>query len=88
MSAEKKTSVSPITYASTDDPPILIVHGSADVIVPIQHAEKLHARMTEVKGKSELFRIDGGRHNVAGGGHPKAVARSLEFLKIHLKISD
>ncbi len=31
--------ISPVTHASADDPPTLIVHGDADTLVPIQQAE-------------------------------------------------
>ena len=37
MSPEKKNDVSPLHFVSSDDPPILIVHGDADKIVPIEH---------------------------------------------------
>jgi acetyl esterase/lipase len=86
MDAEKKTSVSPITFASADDPPVLIVHGTADVIVPMAHAEALHKKLQEVKGKTELFAIEKARHNVAGAGHPEAVKRANEFFAKHLKL--
>lgn len=31
--------ISPVTHASADDPPTLIIHGDADTLVPIQQAE-------------------------------------------------
>jgi acetyl esterase/lipase len=85
MDVEKKKSVSPITFASADDPPVLIVHGTADDIVPMAHAEALHKRLQEVKGKSELFAIEKARHNVAGAGHPEGVKRANAFFAEHLK---
>ena len=33
MKEERMRSVSPLTYVSADDPPMMIVHGDADVIV-------------------------------------------------------
>ena len=31
--------ISPITHVSPDDPPTLIIHGDADVLVPLQQSE-------------------------------------------------
>lgn len=84
MDEEKKTSVSPITFVSKDDPPILIVHGDADVIVPVQHALDLDAALDAVGADSELFLVKEGRHDVAGAGEPASVERSEAFLGEHL----
>ncbi len=88
MDAEKKADVSPITFASKDDPPILMVHGDADVIVPVRHARDLDERMEKVEGDSDLLIIEGGNHAIAGARHPKAVKQSVAFLKEHLLASD
>lgn len=61
-------SVSPITFASQDDPPIMQVHGDNDDIVPIEHAQNLHEKLQEVDVTSELVVIPGGNHGVAGAG--------------------
>lgn len=45
--------ISPITHASPDDPPTLIVHGDADKLVPIQQAEVLVARLKELGVQAE-----------------------------------
>jgi acetyl esterase/lipase len=84
MDAEKKANVSPITFASKDDPPILIVHGDADVIVPVRHARDLDERMEQAEADSDLLIIEGGNHSIAGARHPKAVKESVAFLKEHL----
>lgn len=88
MDAGKKSSASPITYASADDPPVLLVHGTADAVVPVQHAEVLHARLRKVKSKTELFKIEGAGHNVCNATNPKAVKRAMAFLNEHLKLVD
>lgn len=84
MEPAKKVSVSPITYVSKDDPPILLVHGDEDVIVPIRHARDLHARMTKAGASSELFVVQGGTHRVAGARGEAVVDRSTAFMKEHL----
>ena len=37
--------VSPIDYVSADDPPVLLVHGDADTLVPIRNSERMHAAL-------------------------------------------
>ncbi len=84
MDTEKMASVSPISYASKDDPPILLVHGDEDAVVPIRHARDLQKSMNAVGGNSELFIVKGGKHNVAGAGGVPVGERSTAFVKEHL----
>ena len=37
--------VSPITHVSPDDPPTMIIHGDADVLVPLQQSESFIAKL-------------------------------------------
>lgn len=84
MDAEKKADVSPITYASADDPPILIVHGDADDVVPIEHGEDLDEKLDAMGADSELFVVKGGNHSVSGGGGEEAEAHAIAFVRGHL----
>lgn len=86
MEQGRQTSVSPITYASADDPPALLVHGDADNVVPIEHAQRLEASLRDLGADAELFVVKGGKHNVAGAGHPEAAERATAFIKEHLGI--
>ncbi len=84
MSPEKKKDVSPLQFVSPDDPPILIVHGDADKIVPIEHARVLDTALEKAKVSTELFIVKGGNHGIAGAGHPAAVNRASAFMRKHL----
>lgn len=75
--------VSPISFVSRDDPPIMQVHGDKDVIVPIQHAENLHKKLEATGVKSELVVISGGNHGVAGAGDTVS-KRATEFVTKYL----
>ncbi len=88
MSAELKTSVSPISHVSQDDPPILLVHGDADDIVPIEHARRLDAKLDEAGVVSDLHVVEGGEHNVAGAGGEAVAEKVTAFLKKHLAIGE
>ncbi len=47
--------------------PVLLIHGTADEVIPPSHSERLHAAAPE--GMSELWLVDGARH-----GEPRALA--------------
>ncbi len=84
MDAKAKEDVSPITFVSSDDPPILLLHGDKDSTVPIEHSRRL---LEQLKGKhvqSELIVVKGANHSVAGAG-PHVTQRAAEFVKEHLK---
>jgi acetyl esterase/lipase len=46
--------ISPINHVSSDDPPILIIHGDKDFLVPIQQAQTFVAKMKDVGAVAEL----------------------------------
>jgi acetyl esterase/lipase len=53
---------SPVTYASPDDPPILLVHGDADMTVPYEQSEFLFAALQAQGVTTRLIRVPGGDH--------------------------
>ena len=83
MDAKAMQDVSPITFVTADDPPILQVHGDKDDIVPIEHARNLDERLKSVGVASELVVIPGANHGVAGAG-PQVTERATAFVKEHL----
>ncbi len=54
--------ISPINAVSADDPPVIIIHGDKDVLVPKQQAESIIARFKEEKVTCELIIKAGGGH--------------------------
>lgn len=74
--------VSPLTYVRPGLPPILIIHGDADTIVPFEQATRLASALKAAGDQTELFRVPGGWH----GGFSVdwqllAWARVIAFLK-------
>jgi acetyl esterase/lipase len=55
--------VSPISYVSGDDPPALILHGTADALVPVAQSQILHQRLRDAKVHTELRVIEGAPHS-------------------------
>jgi len=53
---------SPVTHASAGDPPMLIVHGDEDQLVPIGQASKMIDRLTAVDVQAKLFIAKGKGH--------------------------
>jgi len=88
MSAKLKNDVSPLHFVSKDDPPILIVHGDADVIVPYEHATVLEKALKKAGVPVELIRVKNGRHNVAGAGIGKTPEQAAKFMRQHLLGND
>jgi acetyl esterase/lipase len=84
MSAEKKKDVSPLSFVSKDDPPFLIVHGDADVIVPVEHAKELDSALQAAQVPTELYVVKGGNHGVAGAAEPGAAKRADAYMREHL----
>ncbi len=73
---------SPVTYASADDPPFLIVHGTDDPLVPFSQAELLYAALKKAGAKPLLVKIQGGGHGIGG---PEVSQRVRAFLDRHLR---
>lgn len=85
MSVKLIKDVSPISFASKDDPPLMQVHGDQDVIVPVRHAQKLHEKLKEVGAPSQLVVVTGGNHSVAGA-RDEVSQRATEFVRRHLML--
>jgi acetyl esterase/lipase len=74
---KERTRLSPITHVSPDDPPVLFVHGDADVVVDLNASQRLHAALQEKKVKSELHVIPGAAHVFPDAAH---ATRAMDAL--------
>ena len=54
--------ISPINAVSSDDPPVIIIHGDKDVLVPKQQSESIIAKFKEAGVTNELIIKEGGGH--------------------------
>ena len=76
---------SPITFIDAQDPPMLLIHGTKDLIVPFEQAQELISHCREKNATAELIPIEGGGHG--GGGDAKDMANSVaslfKFLRQH-----
>lgn len=76
---------SPITYASKGAPPVLMFHGTFDVVVPVTHSEALHKKLQDAGATSELITLFAEGHGWNGKTFTKSVSQALTFLDTHLK---
>lgn len=63
------------------DRPILLIHGSEDSIVPVEHSRRL-AKASG--GRAQLIEIEGGDHNTLQDTHPEVRTMVSEFFAAHL----
>jgi acetyl esterase/lipase len=82
---EAALSASPVTYASKDAAPLLIVHGTNDTTVPLEQAELLYAALKKAGAEATFVKIIGGTHGVPGSGGPELLKRVQAFFDKHLR---
>lgn len=76
---------SPIEYVTKDDPPVLMIHGTADIVVPIVHSERMLEKLKETGVKAELITVKGEGHGWGGAAATKTTQDAIKFLDEHLK---
>jgi fermentation-respiration switch protein FrsA (DUF1100 family) len=73
-----------IDYAPSINSPVMLIHGTADQIVPFNHSERLFEALPPHTRARPLF-IDGmGHNNVHAAVRPMFVDRLTEFLEEHV----
>lgn len=73
----------PITFASGDDPPFLIVHGDNDPIVPINQSKLLFEALKREGGSPHFHTIKGAAHGRGFNG-PEILPMVKAFFDSHL----
>jgi len=73
---------SPITYVDESDAPFLLLHGTADKLVPIKQSEDMRKALEEAGVRAELYVAEGGGHvfEKDPAEYDKTLARMEEFL--------
>ena len=74
---EVAASISPVLYASSDDPPTLLVHSDVDTIADLNGSQTLHALLTDAGVETELFVIEGAEHRFP---NPENSALAMDAL--------
>ncbi|MGC4866400.1 alpha/beta hydrolase fold domain-containing protein [Micromonospora sp. DT53] len=71
---------SPITYVTGQAPPLLLIHGDQDLVVPVGQSEELAAALTAVGAEVELSVVRGADHCFAGVPLEPLIRDSLAFF--------
>ena len=79
---------SPITWASSDDPPFLLIHGLDDRVVPYEESVRMAAALRRVGAEVRLVLIPGAGHGFINQADSpaarQAIAAMVDFLDRHL----
>ncbi|MEV8376059.1 alpha/beta hydrolase [Kribbella sp. NPDC056861] len=79
---ELARAASPVTFAHRGAPPVLLLHGSADDLVPPAQSIRLAEALRGAGGQVELELVEGAKHLWVGAPDPAAlVDRSLAFVR-------
>ncbi|NRD21013.1 alpha/beta hydrolase [Winogradskyella eckloniae] len=82
LNTEFTQSVSPLYYVTKDSPPIFIVHGDADPIVPYSQSVKLYDALVKHKVVTEFLSIPNGKHGKFKNEDKKLFKTKMwQFLK-------
>lgn len=83
MEAYRKAS--PVEYVSKDDPPFMLIHGTADLLVPILHSERLFKKLTECGVPTEMLTMPGRGHGWTGQAAADTTEKMIAFLHKQLQ---
>jgi acetyl esterase/lipase len=73
--------LSPLNYVLKGLPPMLIIHGDADEVVPYDHATRLSEALKKVGTEVELITVPGGKHGFTIPEWNAALKQTFAFLE-------
>jgi len=78
--------VSPTTYVRKELPPIMIIHGTADPIVPFDQATKLQKMLDAAGSPNEFYAVEGGGHGGWSTADMEKIYKAVRvfFAKYHI----
>jgi acetyl esterase/lipase len=81
LTGQDRADASPVTHVTADSPPFLLLHGTADRLVPYAQSRQLAAAMAAAGAPVELVPIEGAGHIWLGHDDVDGiVARSVAYL--------
>jgi acetyl esterase/lipase len=76
---------SPLDRVTKAAAPVLMIHGTFDVVVPIIHSELMLQKLRDAGVTAELFPVRGEGHGWFGETAVQTLDRAVTFLDAHLK---
>lgn len=83
--AESEDDVSPLLHVTSDDAPVMMIHGDQDLLVPIEHSRNILPRLKDAGVNSELIVIEGAAHGFNAEQNQQTVTPGLlRWFQTHL----
>ena len=71
---------SPIDHVSPGDPPMLLIHGRQDDVIPVSQSERMHDALDAAGVRNQLILVNGGHDLEFPAHYSNLVPDVLEFL--------
>ena len=84
ISESEAVAISPVKYATEDDPPVLLIHGDVDKVVPIEQSEILVKAMSQNNMNYDLIIMEGAGHGFRGEQSEQARSAMVAWFDKHL----
>lgn len=83
---DRNNQASPLTYIhpDTDIPPVLIMHGGRDMLVPFNQSVRLYEKLKENGKEAVFYKLKNGNHGFNGFNCEEALDLVDEFLQKHI----
>ena len=78
---ELRPELSPVNFATPDDPPTLLIHGDADPLVSLGHSEAMLEALQAAGVPAELLVLEGAEHGFEGRDAEEAAERLVEWFQ-------
>lgn len=79
--SELEVDASPILFATSDDPPTLLLHGDEDGLVPLAHSERMNRALADAGVTTEFVVFPGAGHGFRGEDAVRGVALTVEWFE-------
>jgi acetyl esterase/lipase len=76
---------SPVTHVTPDDPPALLIHGTADPLVLMEQSELFQKKLRAAGVEAELMRVEKAGHGFFGRDREDVFEAAVRFFDKHLK---
>ena len=84
ISESEAVAISPVKYATEDDPPVLLILGDVDKVVPIEQSEILVKAMSQNNMNYDLIIMEGAGHGFRGEQSDQARSAMVAWFDKHL----
>ncbi len=84
--SDELEAVSPVNFANNINIPILLIHGTDDKVVPVQHSREMADELEDYNKDVRYIEIEGANHHLSAQKHRvKTLEEMVAFFNKHLK---